>query len=150
MSRVLVFDFFEMFSAAIGLEKRAHCYGLYVLHLIIMEMSFASANKAILAVSLCYVLTKLFNVNWKLKFVTHKDRKFVKFSLINKNLSQLKFKLQCGNEQDCAFPEKEVKMVSRNLAKLIRHYRHHKDSGAYKRFEREEVFKQALLKMKAN
>lgn len=150
MSRVLVFDFFEMFAASIGLEKRAHCYGLYILHLITMEMSFVSVSKAILAVSLCYVLTRLFNINWKLRFVTHKDRKFIKFSLLNKQLCQLKLKLLYGDEQDCAFPEKEVKTISRNLAKLIRHYRNHKDSGAFKRFEKDLSFKQALLKMKVN
>lgn len=147
MSRVVALDYYEIFSNSMELTKQAHCYGLYILNLSLLEHSLISTNRAVLAFAVCYLVAKMFKISWKGKVFDHANKRFLQFSLFSGNFTTKISDLPSDVSQECALPEEDVKLTAVKLYKLIKVALDRKESAVFKKFSKDEFLKIALLQL---
>ena len=143
MTRVLVIDFFVIFSNVAQFDLQIHNFGLFVLNLCAMEQSFYACSNSLIAFGLCYFLQKLFRT---IAFyeVDYEDQNMICTLNVNKgkfDINQRGFRngSKIFEAFKINFRHKDVKSVSEGILTITQKYKENHCPNVFLKFQDQKL-----------
>lgn len=143
MTRVLVIDFFVIFSNVAEFDLQINNFGLFVLNLCAMEKSFYACSNSLVAFGLCYFLQKLFRTNAFYE-VDYEDQSMICTLNVNKgkfDINQRGFRngSKIFEAFKINFRHKDVKSVSEGILTITQKYKVNDCPNVFLKFQDQKL-----------